>query len=169
MARGLRLGKTPKAKKEPKPPFEPDRLAMVEKAIAELVAQAHANLERAKIVAINRPGKTGRSRCDGIVKLRTATSAERALVREDIGDLAYVVEVRTEPWDKLGKDAKTRRLDHALTHAAGLDGKERWVTVDQHDVEEFTAVLGRHGAPDDNPAFAAAASQMSLFVKKGGA
>ena len=165
MPRGLRLGKTPKAKKDPKPPFDPERLLMVEKAIAELVAQAHPHLERAKIVAINRPGKAGRSRCDGIVKLRTATTAERALVKEDIGDVAYVVLVKTEPYDKLGKEARTRRLDHALSHAAGSDEKERWVTVDQHDVEEFKGTLSRFGVPDDNPAFAAVAQQMSLALK----
>src|SRR4051812_17957517 len=92
------------APKPKKVPFEPERLALVEKAIAELISQAHAHLERAKVVAINRPGKVGRSRCDGIVKLRTATTAERALVAEDIGDIAYVVEVRSEPYDKLSAE-----------------------------------------------------------------
>jgi len=154
-----------KPPKEKTPPFEPERLLLVEKALQELIAQAHPALERAKVVAINRPGKTGRSRCDGIVKLRTATTAERALVADDIGDVAYVAEVRTQPYEKLSAEGKKRRLDHALAHAAGTDKNGKWVTVDQHDVEEFTAVLDRHGPPDDNPQFTALAKQMSLFAK----
>jgi hypothetical protein len=158
-----------KPPKEKKPPFEPERLLLVEKAIQELIAQAHPGLERAKVVAINRPGKAGRSRCDGMVKLRTATTAERALVADDIGDIAYVVEVRTQPYEKLGAEAKKRRLDHALSHAAGTDKNGRWVCVDQHDLEEFSTVLDRHGPPDDNPAFTALAKQMALFAKGKGA
>lgn len=143
-----------------------ERLLLVEKALAELVELAHPNLERAKIVAIGKPGRAGDSRCHGIVKLRVPSSAEKAMVRDDLGDVAYVVEVRTAPYEKLDAAQRKRRLDHALCHAFGLDERERWVKVG-HDVEEFKAVLERHGAPDDNPEFVPMAKQMSLFAGKG--
>jgi hypothetical protein len=151
-------------KKEKPPKVEWERVLLVEKALAELVHQAHPNLERAKIVAIGKPGKAGESRCHGIVKLRVLSSAEKAMVKEDLGDVAYVVEVRTAPYETLSAEQKKRRLDHALCHAFGQDERGRWIRTG-HDVEEFKAILERHGAPDDNPQFMPVAKQMALFAK----
>jgi hypothetical protein len=141
-----------------------ERLLLVEKALAELVGQAHPNLEHAKIVAIGKPGRPGESRCHGIVKLRVPSSAEKAMVKDDLGDVAYVVEVRSAPYEKLTAEQRKRRLDHALCHAMGQDERGRWVKIG-HDVEEFKAVLDRHGAPDDNPQFLPVAKQMALFAR----
>jgi len=158
----LRRGDRPKKAKKPVVDWE--RLLLVEKAIAELIGESHPLLERAKIVAIGRPGRVGESKCDGIVKLRVARSAEKVIAKEDIGDIAYVIEVRSEPFAKLTAEGRKRRLDHALCHGAGLDEKGRWFTVD-HDLEEFVQILKRHGAPDDNPAFTDVVKQMSLFAR----
>jgi hypothetical protein len=158
----MRRGDRPKKPK--KPVVEWERLLLVEKAAAEIIEQCHPLLERAKILAIGRPGRAGESKCDGIVKLRPARSAEKVIAKEDIGDVAYILEVRSEPYAKLTADGRKRRLDHALCHGAGLDEKGRWFTVD-HEVEEFVAILKRHGAPDDNPSFGDVVKQMSLFAK----
>jgi hypothetical protein len=158
------MGRRRGAPKEKKAKVEWERLLLVEKAIAELVGQAHPNLERAKIVAIGKPGRPGASRCHGIVKLRVPSSAEKAMVKEDLGDVAYVVEVRSTPYEALSAEQKKRRLDHALCHAFGQDERGRWIKTG-HDVEEFKVILERHGAPDDNPQFLPVAKQMALFAK----
>ena len=160
------MARRARAKKEKPPKVEWERLLIVEKALAELVGQVHPNLERAKIVAIGKPGRPAASRCHGIVKLRVPSSAEKAMVKDDLGYVAYVVEVRTAPYETLSAEQKKRRLDHALCHAMGQDERGRWVKVG-HDVEEFKAVLDRHGAPDDNPQFMPVARQMALFAKGG--
>lgn len=48
-------------------------------------------------LSLGRPGHLGESRCHGIVTLRLSSSAEKAMVKDDIGDVAYVVEVRSAP------------------------------------------------------------------------
>jgi hypothetical protein len=154
-------------KKEKKPRVEWERLELIEKDANKIKDREHTHLERAHLVVIGKPGRVGSSLCHGIVKLRVPTNPERAMAKHEGFAVDYVIEVKREPYDKLTADQKQRRLDHALCHALGKDERDRWITDKKHDVEEFEAILKRHGAPDDNPAFGPMAKQMSLFAKGG--
>ncbi|HEV8596796.1 MAG TPA: putative metallopeptidase [Candidatus Dormibacteraeota bacterium] len=162
------MAKGRKAKK-PKVPVkvEWERLLLVEKTIHELVGLVHKHLERAKIVAVGKPRGTKKMCCGGIAKLTTPSKALRALVKDDIGDVHYIAVIGLDRWEKLEAEARKRVLDHLLCHAGGRDDdRDVWFLVD-HDVEEFTAVIKRHGL-DDSPglrAFVSQAKQLKLELK----
>ena len=65
---------------------------------------------------------------------------------------------------RLAAEAKKRVLDHLLCHAAGRDGETDEWKLAPHDVQEFTAVIKRHGL-DGSPglrSFVEAAKQLTL-------
>lgn len=132
-----------------------ERLLLVEKLIQEVIAEAtHGHLEHAKIVALSKPRAPKVGACGRVVKLRRPSKGLNALVKDDIGEIHYLIEVGVDEWER------KRLLDHALCHAGGLDDRGRWFTVPDHDVEEFTGVLARHGAVDT------AGTQLSLIARK---
>lgn len=132
-------------KKEKTPAVEWERDELIEKSIRELIAEANQNhLESAKIFALRKPGKASGGPCGRIVKVKVVSKAIRALIRTDMGEANYLVEVRSLEWDKLQPDEKKRELFHTICHMAGRDEKDRW-TLDDHDVEEHSAVVQRFG------------------------
>jgi hypothetical protein len=154
---------------EPKP-VEWERLLLVEKLIHDVISEAkHGHLERAQVVALGKPRAPKAGGCDRVVKLRRPSKALNAMVKDDVGEIHYLVEIGMDEWDRLDTPAKKRLLDHALCHAGGLDDRGRWFTVPDHDVEEFAGVLERHG-PVDTAGSRAVAKQLSLLARgRGGA
>ncbi len=163
----------PRAKRAPKAKIDPSwqRDELIEKLLNEVAEQNHKHLERAKIVVLVKPRGGGALCCNGVGKLMSPSRAVLALVKEDMGEVHYITVIGRDRWEKLGETAaKKRVLDHLLCHAGGLDDKGRWFKV-EHDVQEFVAVLKRHGL-DDSPGltqFVATAKQMKFPLKLAGA
>lgn len=125
--------------------FEWTRLPLVEDVVADLVKKFHQHLMRANILVLGRP-KAARSLGKiNYAKAKKVTPAMAALLKDHIGEAHYLIEIGQDEWDKL--DAKRKRivLDHELCHFGGLDvEKDRWTMVG-HDIQEFTAIVARHG------------------------
>lgn len=141
------------------------RMPEVEAIVQEIVAKDHRHLERAKILVLGKPKASMRGGKVNIAKAKRATEALNALVREELGAVHYLIEVGVDIWDEL--DSKKRRivLDHELCHFTGQDDKGKWQLVG-HDVEEFTAIIRRHGAwTVDLELFATEIKQLSLDLK----
>lgn len=118
----------------------------VEAIVEELVRAHHRHLERARILVLGKPKAAKRSGGKvNVAKAKRATPALNALVKDELGEVHYLIELGLDAWDKL--DTKVRRivLDHELCHFAGQGEAGKWTVVD-HDVEEFTTILRRHGA-----------------------
>lgn len=132
------------------------RMPEVEAIIDELVKKHHRHLERARIVVLGKPKAGKRRGKTNVATASKAPAALNALVKDEIGEVHYQIAIGLDAWDKL--DAKKRRivLDHELCHFAGQDEAGKWGLVG-HDVEEFTTILGRHGAWT---------ADLELFVKQ---
>lgn len=57
----------------------------------------------------------------------------------------FVMEVAKPIWDALAPEQQIALVDHELAHA-GYDEEKDTIALRGHDVEEFSAVVGRHGA-----------------------
>lgn len=139
----------PRKPKKPKVPkkTEWERMPEAEKLVAELVAKHHKHLERAKIICLGKP-KAGKKRGRSVeATARKATKAMTLLMKEGIGtDLHYYIEIGLDLWETMNATNRKTLLDHELCHFAGQDlEKGTWGLVG-HDVEEFTAIVKRHGA-----------------------
>lgn len=151
-----------KKAKPPKPEYE--RLPLVEKDLRELALKLHAHLERAKVYVVGKPKGSKAMCCGGVARLTKVSKTIRTLVKDDLGDAHYLLILGLDKWRALDAEAKKRVLDHALCHAQGRDGETDEWTLAPHDVQEFTAVIQRHGL-DGSPglrAFVQAAKQLKL-------
>ena len=151
-----------KKAKAPKPEYE--RLPLVEKDLRELALKLHSHLERAKIYAVGKPRGSKTMCCGGIGKLTKVSKTIRTLVKDDLGDAHYLAILGLDKWRALDAEAKKRVLDHLLCHGLGQDSETDEWKLAPHDVQEFTAVIQRHGL-DDSPglrAFVQAAKQLKL-------
>jgi hypothetical protein len=81
-----------------------------------------------------------------------------------LGDRDYVIDFNWTAWLKLTAEQRVALVDHELCHCAGRNEKGAW-TMRHHDVEEFTAIVGRHGlwTPDLQAFAVPAAAQLELF------
>jgi hypothetical protein len=164
MARRARKPKEPKQ-------VEWVRDQMIEELVSEVAKKHHGHLERATIVVLVKPRGGRKGCCNGLGDLKTPSRAVLALVKEEIGEVSYILLLGRDKWEKLSGEARRRALDHFLCHAGGLDTDSgRWFKV-EHDCEEFTAVIERHGL-DGSPGltkFVARAKQLEIVIHKGGA
>ncbi len=138
------------------------RMLEADPLVQDLVKKFHQALERAKIIVLGKP-KAGKKH--GRLVYATAhrvSEAMAVLFKEVAGeDVHYYILVGLDAWEHL--DTKHRRivLDRALCHFAGQDG-EKWI-MRGPDVEEFTAILQRHGAwSPELVIFCKAAQQLDL-------
>lgn len=113
------------------------------KYIRQAVDQWHPHLQRATILAVARPeaNRSGGKLVWG--KFKVASPMERALYGDP--DLAYLMILPRDIWLMLTDKGRLALVDHELSHAGGFDSEaEKWTLVG-HDVEEFIAVIQRHG------------------------
>ena len=153
-----------RAKKPKAPKQEMERMPLVEKDLRELALKLHAHLERAKIFAVGKPRGSKTMCCGGIGTLVKISKTIRALVRDDLGDAHYLAVLGLDKWRALDAEAKKRVLDHLLCHGLGQDSETDEWKLAPHDVQEFTAVIQRHGL-DGSPglrSFVQAAKQLKL-------
>lgn len=156
-----REGVTDRSTEEKK---EWQRLPLVEEIVRELVTAHHHHLEHATIVVLGKPTASKSGGKTNVAKAKRAMPALNALVKDEIGEVSYIIEVGLDAWDAL--DQKQRRiiLDHELMHFSGLDDESGTWGLVLHDIECFTAEIQRYGAwNEDLRGFLAAIKQLSLF------
>lgn len=110
----------------------------------------HPLVGGATFYALGRPKASKNKGRDVWATLRKATPAERAIAEsshETPPD--YVIVVALDVWARLPRETRIALIDHELCHAAGQDEHGGW-TIVGHDIEEFGAVVARHGAWRDD-------------------
>ena len=75
-------------------------------------------------------------------KATRPAGAIAALTRAD-----FLVQINCDEWAKMDGDRRAALLDHELSHC-GWDQNRGWAIV-KHDLEDFCAVIERHGAWTD--------------------
>lgn len=115
----------------------------VEELARRLIGEHHSHLIEARFAYLEREGEWTSK---GDVKLgeaRKVTPQMKALVDAD-----FVITINGDAWTKLTPEQREALIDHELSHCSrGEDdkhGNPRW-EIDKHDVEEFSAVIRRHG------------------------
>ena len=62
-----------------------------------------------------------------------------------LSGLDFVIEINAPDWREMSNACRRALLDHELTHCRpGRNG--RWASRHRHDLEEFAAVVTRHGS-----------------------
>ena len=91
-----------------------------------------------------------------LAKIKKASSLECFLTGLDV-----ILLVNEPAWDRLSEPQRIALIDHEFCHVAVEDGK---VGIVGHDLEEFIAVVERHGLwqPDVEAFGVAAARQLKL-------
>lgn len=134
------------------------RAQEVEKLVEELVPKHHDHLDRPDVtIRCVFRDTVAKSRGRMVLgKARKVSGLNAHLVglvrRDDLGDDPadfFVIEVPHEPWRALTEVQQVALVDHELSHfyVAIPDGpdKHRKLVMVGHDLEEFTAVVERHG------------------------
>lgn len=104
----------------------------------EVIRKSHSRLLKARF------GFAFRS--DAPVRKGTSVLASGSLVSRQIQvhlDLDYLVWVAGPEWDTMSLEHKTALLDHEFCHCYRKDNMD-WGLRD-HDIQEFLAVIERHG------------------------
>jgi predicted metallopeptidase len=128
----------------------------VEEVAAKLIAEHHTDLRDIDIKYVFRD-TASKSRGNIVLgKARKVSGLNAALValvgRKKAAEGAefFVVEIAHDMWTTLTKEQRIALVDHELCHFEveyPEDAeKERTIHIGGHDVEEFTAVIERHGA-----------------------
>lgn len=107
--------------------------------VTEVREKWHRGLEFARIGVLMRneaPVTKGRVT---LGKAKKTTDEERLLSREE---LDFIVWFAADQWETLTDEQKTALVDHELCHCRFLNGSAE---IRPHDVEEFDAVIRRHG------------------------
>lgn len=136
---------------------EPKHIAM------DLIPEVHPHLRPAKILYVFTTQK--RKKCDRVI-LGTASKLS-AMMRwlssgmESIADgFDFIIQFDVNEWKDLTDAQHKALVDHELCHCA--TGDKGW-RLRAHDIEEFRAVIERHGLwKSDVQYFAQAAQQLPL-------
>jgi len=117
----------------------------------ELLGTVHGHLKDAKIAIAWRLG--WRPDADNILQL--GKLRKRGDLDRELDSFDFVILLNKEAWPTLNAEQQVALIDHQLCHAqlsydsdgeAKLDDRGRLVCrVKKHDVEEFRAVVDRHG------------------------
>lgn len=129
----------------------------------------HADLAGVDIVYVWRD-KAAKSRGRTVLGKARKVSGLNALLARDLEDDAplFVVEIAQDEWLDLTTKQRYALVDHELSHLRvkiGDDG-ERDLSIRGHDVEEFKAVIDRHGfwKPDVADFAVSVSEQMRLSI-----
>ena len=103
-----------------------------------LINEYHPHLQDARIAFVMRdeaPITNGRTT---MAKASKVTAINKTLMEYD-----FLIWVAEDIWNKISHDQRLALLDHELMHCAG-NSDEGWY-MRQHDIEEFNAIIERHG------------------------
>jgi hypothetical protein len=107
-----------------------------------------------------------------IVKGRFAqfvmTDDEKAMEGQDNGAAMFWIEVAEPCWEEATENQRLAVLDHELLHCVieDTDDGDHKMAIHTHDIEEFEAIISRHGIyREDYWSFALAMNQASDGVR----
>lgn len=122
----------------------------VEAVIRDAISKWHPELHRqgATIIAVSRPEASSKGGKQVWASIKKASDLERVLhdPQDDTG-LDFIMIVAADVWRAITEKQRLALVDHELNHVGWeVDdkGEGRWA-VRAHDIEEFTAVVERHG------------------------
>lgn len=118
----------------------------IEVVVEYCIQRWHPHLKRANVIALGRPKATTKNGKEEWAKLKRASKQERVLYAEDSEGLDYILIVALDTWSRFTKAQRIALVDHELCHAAGYDAETDTWALRAHDLEEFRAVVERHGA-----------------------
>lgn len=127
----------------------------VEKIAKRLIDQHHLHLQEVRIdyvfrsEAANTAGKAvwGKARKVGGLNAYLSRTAEEGDDEVDPADISYfVVEIAADVWSVLDRRQRSALVDHELSHCrVKLTNDGLRLYVAPHDLEEFVAIVERHG------------------------
>lgn len=134
----------PRQRKErkPKPKTEFLPAPEVEEIARQLIAKHHPHLVEAKIGYLFRTGPWVTKGQQKYGHAHKPGPRDRQLTGLD-----FVVVIGRESWDRFTPEQRMAAVDHELAHCGcedRKDGSRAWV-IWPHDLEEFTAIVKRHG------------------------
>lgn len=113
--------------------------AGLDQMVRTLISEHHQHLAQAKIKILFRMG-SWTSKCKEVfAKTYKASERDRTLHGYD-----FVIIVNKDVWAILTMEQRWALLDHELCHC-GINVNTGAYTIVEHDVQEFAAVIRRHG------------------------
>jgi hypothetical protein len=130
----------------------------------KLINQHHRALKSAEIEYVFRSEATRKGGKEVLGKARKVSGLNAFLSPAD-GPQLFVMEIARDTWEELEPEQRKALVDHELCHFF-VDPETHAYDVLPHDVEEFEAVLKRHGlwAPSVESFSRLAAEQLQLSV-----
>lgn len=133
----------------------------VEALAKTIIPMYHPELATARIRFVFVDKASMKSGKPVLGKVRKVTGALEFLLEAD-----FMVEVPLDQWNELTEQQRSALVDHLLERCTGEEDEEngemKW-TMREPDVQEFAAILRRHGAwNDDLTAFASVAKQINI-------
>lgn len=135
----------------------------------QLIKQHHPHLTNVKIEYVFRSEATIKNGCPvwGRAKLVQGLNAWLAtppLQRWERPDCFFVLEIARDIWSRLTETQQKALVDHELSHCE-RDSESGNLMIVNHDVEEFTHILRRHGLwKVDVEMFAKASAEQLSFM-----
>jgi hypothetical protein len=117
---------------------------ILEDYVTRIVNSHRGDLAQAKFAAMLRKGKWSSRDIDTWASTRTVSAQMKTL----IGACDYIITVSGDVWGSLTDVQRLALIDHELCHCFKDEdgaGNPVWRTVG-HDIEEFFAIIRRHGA-----------------------
>jgi hypothetical protein len=121
---------------------------------SNLIAEHHTQLAEAPIVYVFREQATRSKGRLVLGRARRITGLNAFLVALAAGDVSddeseeghdfFVMEITQDMWATATEVQKAALIDHELSHFA-IDTEKGSFTIRGHDIEEFAAVVARHG------------------------
>jgi putative metallopeptidase len=122
--------------------------------LSEVRNAHHSDLDEARIVVLFREPAAKKGGKTTLGTMAKASAKDRALLGEE--DVDYILTLSSEDWHPASERWRRALLDHELSHCLRVEKEDKdgdpivaWGTRG-HDIEEFNAVLERHGAWKDD-------------------
>lgn len=137
------MAKKNKGKSVQSVPVQFDPAEEVEKIAKKLIPKYHSHLATCNIAYLfkNKPMKSrGREVC--------ATAEKVSKKNQALSGYHFIITVAYPTWKDLSEDVKRAVVDHELEHCFAEDDEktgEPKYSILPHDVEEFGAIIRRHG------------------------
>lgn len=133
----------------------------VETLAKNLIPMYHPELATARVKYVFVDKASTKSGKPVYGKVRKVSGVMEFLIESD-----FMVEVALDQWNEMSEQMRTALVDHLLERLTGEEddksGEMKWA-MREPDVQEFAAILRRHGAwNDDLTAFASVAKQINI-------
>lgn len=109
----------------------------VEEVAQELIEQYHQHLKGARIKYLLRTGDWSSQKRETWGQAKRVTGEQAFLTNLD-----FIITIHHDVWEQLDEAGRKALLDHELCHCRLAEGT--WYILG-HDLEEFVAIVERHG------------------------